>query len=121
MSYNKEIGKKGEKIAERYLKIHGFSILEKNFLIKGSEIDLIAEKDGAIHFVEVKTRTETTFGNPADAVTFHKIKAIKHGANIYLMRNQKYFDYIISFDVCEIILKKGFFKKTSINYIENAF
>ncbi len=121
MSYNKEIGKKGEKIAERFLKRHSYTILETNFLIKGSEIDIIAEKNGEIHFVEVKTRMETTLGNPSDAVTFYKKKSIIHGANVYLLKHPKFFDYIVSFDVCEIILKKALFKKAQINYIENAF
>ncbi len=121
MSYNKDLGKKGEKIAEKYLKKQGYKILERNFLVKGSEIDIIAEKNGEIHFVEVKTRAETTFGNPADAVTFYKKRAIIHGSKIYLMKNPKYFDYIISFDVCEIILKNKLFLNKEINYIENAF
>lgn len=121
MSYNKDIGKKGEKIAEKYLKNRGYKILERNYLKKGSEIDIIAEKNGEIHFVEVKTRAETTFGNPADAVSFYKKKALIHGSKIYLMENEKYFDYIISFDVLEIILNNKLFFNKEINFIENAF
>ncbi len=121
MSYNKDTGKKGEKIAERYLVRRGYKILERNYIVKGSEIDIIAEKDGEIHFIEVKTRSSSSFGNPADAVTFYKKKAIIHGAKIYLMKNPDYFDRIISFDVCEIILNKKMFFNKEINFIENAF
>ena len=121
MSYNKDFGRKGEKIAERYLKNQGYKILEKNFLVKGSEIDIIAEKNGEIHFVEVKTRAETTLGNPADAMTFYKRKSIIHGAKMYLIKNEQYYDYIISFDVLEIVLNKNIFFNKKINFIENAF
>ncbi len=121
MSYNKDTGKKGEKIAARYLKKQGFSILAQNYLAKGSELDIIAEKNGEIHFVEVKTRTSASFGNPADAVNYYKRNSIIHGAKVYLMKNPEYYDRIISFDICEIILHNRLFNNKEINYIENAF
>ena len=121
MSHNKDIGKKGEKIAVSYLKRRGYKIIEKNFLIKGSEIDIIASKNDEIHFVEVKTRMDTSLGNPADAITYYKKKALIHGAKYYLMKNSRYFDKICSFDVCEIILCNKIFFNKKINYIKNAF
>lgn len=121
MSHNKDIGKKGEKIAERYLKRHGYIILERNFLVRGSEIDIIAEKNDEIHFIEVKTRTERSLGDPIEAVTYYKRKALIHGAKVYLMKNQKYYERICSFDVCEIILLRKLIFNKKINYIENAF
>ncbi|HDN84600.1 MAG TPA: YraN family protein, partial [Candidatus Aerophobetes bacterium] len=52
---NKEIGKRGEKLAISYLKKRGYRILDKNFRCKIGEIDIVAENDGQIVFVEVKT------------------------------------------------------------------
>lgn len=53
-SKTQKIGKLGEDLACKYLKGKGFSILERNYTKKWGEIDVIAEKDGAIHFIEVK-------------------------------------------------------------------
>ena len=51
----KEVGAIGEKVAAEYLKRHGFSIRDRNFVRKTGELDLIAEKENTLHFVEVKT------------------------------------------------------------------
>lgn len=76
---NRKIGDFGEKIAVMFLKKHNFSILGKNYLKKGGEIDIIAEKDGTIHFVEVKTilvvNHETSY-RPEENVYFDKLKKI---------------------------------------------
>lgn len=118
---NKILGKKGEDYTAKYLKMRGYEILERNYLVKGSEIDIIAKKDDEIHFIEVKTRTGETFGSPADAVDFRKQKHIIHGAKFYILKNPQYFDYICSFDVSEVFVKDSFFFGTKINYIENAY
>jgi len=54
MYTNRELGTIGERIAERWLIQHDFSVIQKNFYARGSEIDIIAEKEGSIHFIEVK-------------------------------------------------------------------
>ena len=51
----KEVGALGEKVAAEYLKRHGFSIRDRNFVRKTGELDIIAEKENTLHFVEVKT------------------------------------------------------------------
>ena len=51
----KEVGALGEKVAAEYLKRHGFSIVDRNFARKTGELDIIAEKEDTLHFVEVKT------------------------------------------------------------------
>ncbi len=60
----KEIGTLGEKLASAYLKRRGFSIVDKNVARKTGEIDLIAEKEGVLHFVEVKTILADEFPDP---------------------------------------------------------
>lgn len=118
---NKHIGKKGEEHTCGYLKRRGYEILQRNYSVKGSEIDIIAKKDDEIHFVEVKTRRQDYYGTPAEAVDYRKQRSIIHGAKYYLMRNPEYFDMICSFDVAEVYIKKGFFFNVKINYIENAY
>lgn len=59
----KEIGALGEKVAGEYLRRQGFSIRDKNVARKTGELDIIAEKDGCLHFVEVKTILVHAFPN----------------------------------------------------------
>ena len=51
----KEVGNLGEKVACEYLRRHGFSIRDRNYVKKTGELDIIAEKEYTLHFVEVKT------------------------------------------------------------------
>ena len=53
---NKDFGDLGEKIAQTYLRLFGFEIINCNFRTKEGEIDIIAEKSDILHFIEVKTR-----------------------------------------------------------------
>jgi len=64
----KELGKKGEEVAIRFLKKSGYRILSRNYVCKLGEIDVIAKEKDTLVFVEVKTRTSTTFGPPQLAV-----------------------------------------------------
>ncbi|OGG92997.1 hypothetical protein A2609_02070 [Candidatus Kaiserbacteria bacterium RIFOXYD1_FULL_47_14] len=59
----KEIGNLGESIACEYLKRHGFSIRDRNIARKTGELDVIAEKEDTLHFVEVKTVLADEFPN----------------------------------------------------------
>lgn len=52
---SREVGALGENIACEYLRRHGFSIRDRNYIKKTGELDIIAEKENTLHFVEVKT------------------------------------------------------------------
>lgn len=106
-------GKKGEKKAVLFLKKHGYKILETNFKNKIGEIDIIAEKDGVIVFIEVKNRSTYRFGRPIEAVDFRKQNKIKKVAEIYLMIKNKYYNDV-RFDVVEV-------SNDNLEHIENAF
>ncbi len=107
-------GRYGENMAVKFLKENGYTILERNFRIANGEIDVVAIKDKHLSFVEVKSRKNSEFGCPADAVTQKKQKKIINAAKAFLMHFDDYNE--ISFDVCEVYLKEH-----RINYIENAF
>lgn len=113
----KKLGNAGENLAANFLENHGYKILEKNFRIRAAEIDIIAEKDNTIIFVEVKTRSNIRHGLPAEAVNLHKQKKIIEAASVFL-QDEKYFDCACRFDVIEILSAGKDFK---INQIENAF
>lgn len=78
----------GEKIAQGYLINKEYKILGTNFYTRNGEIDIIAQKDNCIIFVEVKTRTNLNFGTPAMAVNSIKKKHIKSVAKRFLYLNR---------------------------------
>lgn len=116
---SKEIGNKGEKYAENYLKRHKYKILERNYNVRVAEIDIIAESKNKIAFVEVKTRHSNSLTKPYEAVDIRKQRRIIKAAMLYLAKNET--DKFCSFDVCEVIVDSSNLKLISINYIENAF
>ncbi|WP_312698842.1 YraN family protein [Sedimentibacter sp.] len=113
--YDKNKGYEYEKIAERYLCENQFSIIERNFISRFGEIDIIAEKDGRLHFIEVKGRKNLSFGYPREAVTWAKQKKLISAARCYFMLKGND-DIPCQFDVIEIIMERK-----EINMIENAF
>ena len=84
-----ELGKIGEEFAANLLELQGYRILERNFRCRMGEIDLIAEKDGEISFVEVKTRRSARFGMPAEAVGAEKQRRMRRTAEFYLKSHPK--------------------------------
>ena len=113
----RDLGVKGEDFAARYLQAAGWSILERNYRIRAAEIDLIAERDGLIVFVEVKTRQTKKFGRPSEAVTLNKQKKIIEAASVFMQR-EEYARNACRFDVIEVFFEGG---DWHINHIENAF
>lgn len=79
-----ELGKLGEDFAAGLLSAEGYRIVERNFRCRAGEIDIIAEKDGELSFVEVKTRRTLAFGYPAEAVTAEKRRHIRRAAAYYM-------------------------------------
>src|SRR5207249_1147092 len=68
-----ELGRRGEKLAARFLRAHGYKILRRNFRApRGGEVDIVCREKDALVFVEVKTRSTIYFGAPAEAVKREK-------------------------------------------------
>lgn len=110
----KVLGNLGEEIAVEYLQKENYKIIERNFYCKQGEIDIVAQKQKEIIFIEVKTRTNNLFGMPAEAVNATKQKHIKQSANYFLCKNDLLEAYT-RFDVIEIKLING---KFEINHIK---
>jgi putative endonuclease len=81
-------GQRWEELAERRLKAEGYSIRDRNFRGAAGEIDLIAEEGGVLCFIEVKGRSGSGFGAPAEAVTLDKQWRIARAAEEYLKRKR---------------------------------
>jgi putative endonuclease len=88
--YKKNLGNKGEAMASDYLKGIGYEILDKNYRKREGEIDIIAKKDEEIVFIEVKTRRNSNFGYPEEAVDEKKIEKITDVANMWLEEKEKF-------------------------------
>ena len=114
---SRETGNMGEDAVCGYLESHGYHIIERNFCIKGGEIDIIACNGEFIAFVEVKTRKKNSLVSAFDAVTFSKKKFIVKTASEYSCRFP--LEYQPRFDIAEVIMDNGCVSE--INYIENAF
>jgi len=106
------LGKIGEDLALDFLKSHSFSIIKKNFRSKFGEIDIIAEKNHCLYFIEVKTRSNLNHGAPFEAVNKRKIYHIKKAAQYYLLKNNSP-DYKLKVAVFSILVEG---KKTEIKF-----
>ena len=112
---NRLRGGAGEKIAESYLKKHGYRILARNFITDIGELDLVVTDDEYLIFVEVKSRTDESFGLPSEAVDLRKQRKIAMVASQYIKKNML-FGAPARFDVIEVRLDGG-----EVNHIKNSF
>jgi len=94
-------GREGEELAAKFLQEKGYNILETNWRFRHKEIDIIAIRDDEIVFVEVKTRKNTDFGYPEEAVDYNKQKHLIDAAEAYMI--DKNLDLNARFDVISII------------------
>ena len=111
--FNKLKGDFGEDKATKFLKEQKYKIIKRNYKNKLGEIDIIAKQGGTVVFVEVKTRTDESFGFAAEAVDLKKQRKIKSVATLY---TQKYNVADVRFDVIEVYIKDD-----KLNHIINAF
>jgi len=79
-----ESGQKAERAAATYLEMRGFEILEQNWRRVQAEVDIIAQKDGAIYFVEVKYRASDRQGSGLDYITPAKLRRMQRGAQLWV-------------------------------------
>ncbi len=112
------IGQWGEDVACRYLSRKKYRIIEKNYRLKTGEIDIIAQKDEYIVFIEVKTRSSNQYGRPSQAVSDFKKKRIVKTA-LQFICEKKMLNQSIRFDIVEI--DYATFNEYQVNHIENAF
>lgn len=111
-----EIGKLGEDLACKYLQDKGYKIIERNFEARQGEIDIIALDQNELVFIEVKTRSNISYGKPAEAVNEikqnHLIKTIE-----YYVYSRHLEDEFIRIDIIEIYLLKN---KYRVNHIKQV-
>ena len=116
----KRLGRWGEKQSERFLRRKGLRTLARNFNCKTGELDLVMTdpEDGAVVFVEVKTRANEDFTSAESAVTYGKQKKMASAA-WYFRKIHKIEDRPLRFDVVAVVLgPKG---PPTIRHYERAF
>ena len=84
-----QAGKAGEQAALSLLQRKGYKILVTNFRTRFGEIDIVAQEENILVFVEVKTRWSRKFGLPEEAVTPQKIRSIIKASEYYKLIHPK--------------------------------
>ncbi|MBO4854708.1 MAG: YraN family protein [Oscillospiraceae bacterium] len=115
---SRQLGLWGEAQVARYLRRRGYALLAKGYACRFGEIDLIAKKGETICFVEVKLRSNLSFGLPREAVTAAKQARLRKTALWYLSAHE--LDCPTRFDVAEVYSDSKH-TEVRIEYLENAF
>lgn len=123
---NKEIGWLGETIACQFLKNKGFSILERNYLRKWGELDIVSCATNKIHFVEVKTISygtkeeleaqKTNSWRPEENVTAFKIQKMSRAIETWLVDNKCDLDWQIDVVAIRVVSNERYAK---VKYLPN--
>lgn len=116
---SKQLGKFGEKIAEKYLRKKRYKVLAQNFKRKWGELDLVAKKKGGIIFFEVKTILEREGFAPEDEIDRKKKRQLIKMAQIYLSENKIPFESPWQIDILAIEISPDS-KKAKIRHFKNA-
>ena len=116
MASHNELGKEGETAAVTYLMEKGYEIRHRNWHSGHRDLDIVAQKDGELVIVEVKTRSDARFGQPEEAVDRRKIRSIVASADAYIRKFA--IDLPVRFDVITLVGNRPPFR---IEHIADAF
>ena len=106
-------GRKGERIACRYLLKHGFDILARRYRSRSGELDIIAYEGELLVFLEVKTRSSADFGEPWEFVDWQKQQTLRRAAEDFIADNDLG-QYAYRFDIVSVL-------GTEVTLFRNAF
>lgn len=116
MAQHNDLGRRGERLAQRYLRLRWYRILDTNWRCGNMEIDIIAKRGKTIAFVEVKTRSSEVFGTPEQAVDRRREQRLTTAANAYLQLH--HLDLEPRFDIISIVLNDH---EKRIRHLKDAF
>ncbi len=108
-----QAGRVLEKRVAVYLRKRGYEILNTNYQCGHREIDIIAQKDAILIFVEVRSKSGSAYGSGLESITRKKIRNIIESARFYIHKNSLY-SHNVRFDVASIDGNK-------LTYVEGAF
>lgn len=105
MATHLQTGQEGEALAAAWLRGRGYTLLHQNWRSGRWELDIVAEKQGVLHLVEVKTLRSNHFGYPEQQVGHKKRQSLAKAAEQYLLQYPQW--QRIQFDVLSITLVPG--------------
>jgi putative endonuclease len=111
-------GRKGERIACRFLMRQGFDILARRYQGRYGELDIVAFEQETLVFIEVKTRASLDFGEPHEFVDWQKQQTLRRTAEQFIADNNLV-DYSYRFDIVSVLIPKA--AKQQVSLYRNAF
>lgn len=116
MTEKQERGALGEQAAVDYLRKQGFMIVERNYRIGRSEIDIVASRYDELHFVEVKTRKAGSMIAPEEAINERKLRALRRAASAYMAQHRSPLEPRFSLVAVDMIGERV----ESLRFVEDA-
>ena len=90
MASHNDFGRWAEDMAASWLTTHGYKILHRNWRYSRFEVDIIAQKEQMLHFIEVKARSGKKFGWPEESVDSQKIQNLIDAAGEFSERHPEW-------------------------------
>jgi putative endonuclease len=118
MAAKDELGRRGEDVAVRYLEQRGLVVLSRNWRCRDGEIDVVCTDAERLVVCEVKTRSGTRFGEPAEAVTDRKAARIRRVTQAWLAAHHVVWCEI-RFDVVAVLAEPG--RPVTVQHYRAAF
>lgn len=111
-------GREAEELAAKYLLQEGYLIIDRNWRCRSGELDIVAEKDGMLVIVEVRSRSSQSlgFGTPAESMTPRKIRQVRDTAAVYMLQHGASMSQV-RFDLIGIVLGPGMTSQSLDHYI----
>lgn len=117
MATKDTVGRAGEDLAREWLTRKGLEILDANWRCPIGELDIVALDGDVLAFVEVKTRTSTAFGHPAESVTREKVARLRRLAGAWVEAHEVHASGM-RIDVVAVLRRRG--EPTLVEHIEGV-
>lgn len=118
MAAKDELGRRGEQLAAQFLERQGLVVLSRNWRCRHGELDLVATDSDVLVVCEVKTRSGTGFGAPAEAVTDRKAARIRRVTQVWLAAHR--LGWVeVRFDVLAVLAEPG--RPVTVQHFRAAF
>ena len=101
MAAHNELGKWGEDLAADYLQRKGYTIIERDWKSGRRDLDIVAKNGNVIVFVEVKTRRNSLYGQPEEAVDYRKLQSLQQAINHYI--KFRHISQEVRFDIISVV------------------
>src|SRR4051812_945066 len=115
-NHNQLVGGFGERVACQYLVSQGLVLLDRNWRSRAGELDVVAGDGADVVFVEVKARSSTRYGHPAEALVPAKVRRLRTLAQMWLAANAVRYERV-RFDVISVLVSRP----VALQHLRGAF